>query len=97
MGTSVVSGRVEDATRHKADLAIRKAGLTANSVIQNLWASIAESGEVPQAAQPGGGDAGKQAALERLDAFLAKLPPVNSEYEGWSDNEILALQVDDHA
>lgn len=97
MPTAVVSGRVDDAIRQRADIVMRKAGLTPTDVIQNVWAHMANMGEVPDAARPTATADGKQETLAHLNSFLSSLPPANPAYAGWSDEDILALKVHDHA
>lgn len=96
MPTAIVSGRVDERVRQKADAALRKAGLTPTDVIQSVWNEIARSGDVPDIARPKR-EAEESVALERLEQFLEQLPPVNPAYAGFSDDEILALRVQDHA
>ena len=50
MATSVVSGRVDEKVRQRADAYIRAAGSTPAEVIKVVWESIARTGEVPEAA-----------------------------------------------
>lgn len=47
MTTSVVSGRVDDYVKLRADGYIRTAGLTVGDVIKAVWEHIAKTGEVP--------------------------------------------------
>ncbi len=47
MATSVVSGRVDEAVRKRADAYIRGAGTTSAEVIRVVWENIARTGEVP--------------------------------------------------
>ena len=97
MATAVVSGRVNEQVRQRADVAMREAGLTSSDVIQNVWASMAETGEVPEVAKRRQGEGRGQAALARLERFLDSLPPANPAYAGWDDDDILALRVLDYA
>ena len=96
MTTAVVSGRVDEAVRQRADVVMRKAGLKPTDIIQNVWAFMARTGEVPEIAQPASTADDKQDALARLDGFLSSLPQANPAYAGWSDDDILALKVHDH-
>ena len=98
MPAAVVSGRVDDAIRQKADVVMRKAGFTPTEIIQNVWATMARTGSVPEAARPAqeGEDAHVE-AFARLEGFLGSLPPVNPAYADLSDDEILALRVQDYA
>ena len=96
MATAVVSGRVDSLARQKADAVIRKAGLTATDVIQNVWGVIAETGEIPEAILTDRENRG-QDALVRLERFLASLPPADPAYAGWEDDDILAMRAHDLA
>ena len=97
MATLVVSGRVDETIRHRADAVIRKAGLTPTEIIQNVWNSIAQTGDIPEQALPRRESDDQKSALERLDDFLAALPPANPQFAGLSDDELLAMKTHDHA
>ena len=58
MATAVVSGRVDEQVKARAEAFIRAAGLSTGDVIRVVWEHIARTGEVPDV-----GD-----AAERLDA-----------------------------
>ena len=47
MATAVVSGRVDEKVRQRADAYIRAAGSTPAEVIKVMWENIARTGEVP--------------------------------------------------
>ena len=47
MATAVVSGRVDEKVRQRADAYIRAAGSTPAEVIKVVWENIARTGEVP--------------------------------------------------
>ena len=96
MTTAVVSGRVDEAVRQRADVVMRKAGLKPTDVIQRVWTFMAQAGEIPDVAQPANAGNAKQDALARLDGFLAGLPPANPAYANWSDDDILALKTHDY-
>ena len=97
MATAVVSARVDETIRQKADAIMRKAGLTPSDVIQGVWSAMAQTGEIPEIARPVRDDAKGRTAMERLESFLGGLPPVNPAYAGLSDDEILATMVSDYA
>ena len=97
MPTAVVSGRVDEMARQKADIAMRKAGLTPTEVIQNVWSVMARTGEVPEIARPAPDKEKGKEAIKRLERLLELLPPVNPTYAHLSDDEILALKVREHA
>ncbi|HIZ18319.1 MAG TPA: type II toxin-antitoxin system RelB/DinJ family antitoxin [Candidatus Olsenella stercoravium] len=48
MATAVVSGRVDEKVRQRADAYIRAAGFTPAEVIKVVWENIARTGEVPE-------------------------------------------------
>lgn len=62
MATAVVSGRVDEKVRQRADAYIRAAGSTPAEVIKVVWENIARTGEVPEAASA----AAAQGPMERL-------------------------------
>ncbi len=97
MSTAVVSGRVDDLVRQKADAVLRKANLTPSDVIQNVWGTIAQTGEVPIAAQSRPSDDCGNNAFANFEKFLVSLPPVNPAYADWEDEDILELRVRDYA
>lgn len=97
MATLVVSGRVDETIRHRADAVIRKAGLTPTEIIQNVWSSIAQTGDIPEQALPRRESEDRKSALERLDDFLTALPPANPQFAGLSDDELLAMKARDYA
>ena len=47
MSTSTVSASVDSTTKAIANARIREAGATPNSVIRDLWAHIASTGDIP--------------------------------------------------
>ena len=78
MATAVISGRVDEKIRQRADAYIRAAGSTPAEVIKVVWEHIARTGEVPEAApaeEPCG-------AGERCLEFRESLP----EAEPWLVN-----------
>lgn len=96
MATAVVSGRVDEAVRQRADIAMRKAGVTPTDVIQNVWQAMARTGEVPDIARANTAPRNAAPSLDRLEHFLNSLPPVNQAYAAMTDEEILRLRVHDH-
>ena len=49
MATAVVSGRVDEQIKVRAEAFIRAAGLSTGDVIRVVWEHIAQTGEVPDA------------------------------------------------
>lgn len=72
MATAVVSGRVDERIKERADAYLRAAGLQAGDVIRQVWERIARTGEIPV-------DEGREAAVEEdpfegFMRFRADLP-----------------------
>ena len=97
MPTVVVSGRVDEDVKLRADAVIRAAGSSVARVINDVWHSIAESGELPAA--PGFKDEQdeKRAAFESFMEWFDDLPPQKEAFARMTDDEILAGRVDDYA
>lgn len=68
MATAVVSGRVDEAVKARADAYIRAAGLGVADVVKAVWEHIAQTGEVPvpDAGAEGTADNRKRDALQSL-------------------------------
>ena len=49
MATAVISGRVDERVKARAEVFIRAAGLSAGDVVRMVWEHIAQTGEVPDA------------------------------------------------
>ena len=96
MATSVVSGRVDETIRQRADVVMRRAGLKPTDVIQGVWAFMARTGEIPDIAQPASVIDNNQEALARLNDYFQTLPSANPAYAGLSDDDILSSRVRDH-
>jgi addiction module RelB/DinJ family antitoxin len=82
MATVLVAGRVDKETKERADVVIRRAGLTQADVIRTVWSNIATTGKLPSkesATEPAG--SGLSARLRELRAltprseFLENLTP----------------------
>lgn len=71
MATAVVSGRVDERVRQRADAYIKAAGLTPADVIRVVWENIARTGEVPDEGEAQGETPD---AFEDFMAFRASLP-----------------------
>lgn len=97
MPTAVVSGRVDEDVKRRADIIIRNSGQTVAGVIADVWQGIVETGRLPE--RPGLADeqAEKRAAFESFMEWLDGLPPQNEAFVHMTDDEILAGRVDDYA
>lgn len=49
MATAVISGRVDERVKARAEVFIHAAGLSAGDVVRMVWEHIAQTGEVPDA------------------------------------------------
>ena len=81
MATSVISGRVDDAVRMRADAVIRAAGLSAGDIIRAVWERIAGTGELPAevvAQRPEDAHDERKEALERFMQLRAELGSIES-------------------
>lgn len=95
MSTSTVSASVDTRTKAIANAYIRKAGLTPNEVIRNLWEYIARTGRVPKAE-----DAEREQRERRMKAFdeldrLAESMPRNTMLAAMSDEDVKEM-IRDH-
>lgn len=75
MGTAVVSGRVDEAVKRKADAVIRRYGCTTNDVIKNVWQSIAQTQELPDMHMVEDERAAAARAMRELREFTDSLQP----------------------
>lgn len=78
MATAVVSGRVDEQVKSRADAFIRAAGLSTGDVIRAVWECIAQTGEVPDAGSSTG----------RLDAMrdpMKRLGELRSSFGACED------------
>ncbi len=48
MGTTVVSGRVDEQVKREVDRILEREGTTAAEVIKQMWVTISVTGEVPR-------------------------------------------------
>ncbi len=71
MATAVVSGRVDERVRQRADAYIKAAGTTTADVIRVVWERIARTGEVPDEGEAQGETPD---AFEDFMAYRASLP-----------------------
>ena len=96
MATAVVSGRIDESVKRKADAVIRDAGLTTGEVIRRVWKNIALTKTIP--AEPVVEDerARKARVLREFRELVESFPPINPEYADMSYKEILAQRVDDY-
>ena len=80
MSTAIISGRVEESTKEKAEAYIRAAGLTVGDVIKRVWDRIAQTGELPQPV--GQSDSAENASWQAFMEFRDLLNG-SEETEDW--------------
>ena len=96
MPTAVVSGRIDEDVKRRADVIIRSAGSSAGRVINDVWHSIAETGELPKSPARTQETQSKRIAFDSFMEWFASLPAQNDAYASFSDEEILAMRIDDY-
>lgn len=95
MATAVVSGRVDEEIKRKADIIIERAGKTTGDVIRDIWANIVITGELPTTKQQ------EEEFLEkrrRFKAFMerrASLPPAPEWLVNLTDEQLQNMMVED--
>ena len=97
MPTAVVSGRVDEELKRQADVIIRAAGTTVGNVINDVWHTIVTTGELPVSPAQAQERRAKQQTFDSFLQWFNALPPQNDAYARMTDDEILALRVDDYA
>lgn len=87
MATKVVSGRVDEDVKRRADAYIKKEGLTPADVIKIVWDTIAETGEIPQKTSRNG------AERPDLNGFFEACDelPVSDEFESLTERQMKEL------
>lgn len=95
MPTAVVSGRIDEELKRRADVIIRSAGSSVGNVINDVWRSIVETGQLPKTESQIGETESKQCTFNSFLEWFNELPPQNPTYASMTDDEILALKVDD--
>ena len=71
MATAVVSGRVDERVKARAEVFIHAAGLSAGDVIRMVWERIARTGEIPDVAPALEGASDADDPLARLGELRA--------------------------
>lgn len=97
MPTVVISGRVDQDTKLRADAVIRAAGSTIGNVINDVWETIAATGEIPPSPAHVDAQASKRATFSSFMDWFEALPPQNEAFAGMTDDEVLEGRVEDYA
>lgn len=90
MPSVLVAGRVDSECKQKAELYIKRAGLTPSDVIRIVWGNIAETGDVPRPVSTSSGGSELASRMRELRArtprsgYLEGLTPegLREELEG---------------
>lgn len=91
MQTAVVSGRVDQTIKERADRVIRASGYTAADVIKATWSSIAQTGELPEALAVPAHKTGPSVQFSRFAQFVETLPPAPEAFAHMSDAQMKEL------
>lgn len=96
MATSTVSASVDATTKAIANARIREAGTTPNQVIRDLWAHIADTGEIPAYDASESRRSRKLIALRKLESLRAQTP-AGTALAAMSDDEVRETLRNRHA
>lgn len=88
METVVVSGRVEQTIKERADRVIRASGFTVADVIKATWSSIAKTGELPESLVAPAGKSETSDQFARFAQFVDTLPPAPEAFTSMSDTQM---------
>lgn len=91
METAVISGRVDQAVKERANRIIQAAGLTVSDVIKATWTSIAKTGELPEALVEPANKTEPSSQFSRFAQFVESLPPASDEFASMSDAQMKNL------
>ena len=88
MQTAVISGRVDQKTKERADRVIRASGLTVADVIKATWSFIAQTGELPEAVVAPANKTEPNARFSRFTQFVETLPSAPEFFASASDAQM---------
>ena len=94
MATAVISARVPESVKARVDAVIREAGTTQAEVINGVWRTIAETGELPEDPERGARLEGQRARFRAFMKWRESLPPIDPEFADMSDEELLAMKAE---
>ena len=97
MPTVVVSGRVDEDVKLRADAIIRSEGSSVARVISDVWQNIVDTGQLPESPTLAREQAERRAAFSSFMDWFEGLPAQNGAYAHLMDEEILEGRVDDYA
>ena len=97
MSTVVVSGRIDEDVKIRADRIIRSAGSSVARVISDVWQTIVDTGELPSSPALAAEEASKRDTFDSFMQWFDGLPPQDEAFAGMTDDEILEGRLDDYA
>lgn len=95
MATVVVSGRVDEEIKRKADAIIARAGKTPGDVIKDVWANIVITGELPTTKQQEEEFLEKRRRFKAFMELRASLPPAPEWLVNLTDEQLRDMMVED--
>lgn len=95
MATVVVSGRVDEEIKRKADAIIARAGKTPADVIRDVWANIVITGELPTTQQQEDEFLEKRRRFKAFMELVDSLPPAPAWFANMTDDELRDMMVED--
>lgn len=95
MATAVVSGRVDEEIKRKADIIIERAGKTTGDVIRDIWANIVITGELPTTKQQEEEFLEKRRRFKAFMELVESLPPAPPWFATMTDEEMRDMMVED--
>lgn len=97
MSTVVVSGRVDEDVKIRADAIIRSEGSSVARVISDVWQTIVDTGQLPESPVRANREADRRVTFDSFMEWFDGLPPQSEAYLHMTDDEILESRVDDYA
>ena len=96
MATVVVSGRVDKDIKSRVDVLLRAKGVSPADVISTVWENIARTGELPVSQEQEDEFRRRREAYAYFLKVVSENPTPNPQFAGMSDDEILALRLEDY-
>lgn len=94
MATTVISGRVDELVKQRAEAVLAKNGVTANQLIGAIWNQIAQTGTIPISMGEDELRVHRRQRFAEFQAWTKTLPPPNPQYAHMTDEEILDLRME---
>lgn len=88
MATIVVSGRVDEAVKRRADMYIKAAGKTPAQIINDMYVQISITGELPRGDDDQGGLKERMALVEEFMSWRETLPPDDDWFNAMTDDDM---------